>query len=147
MTTLERQIRAASHLAKSLGVIMADIDHFNDVNDTHGHLAGDTVLRAFTRRISAVLRRSDYLGRYGGEEFLLLVGDANREQLIRAAERFRLAIASTPFNLGATGLRVTASFGLALAVGAAEPAEAVVARADRALYAAKAGGRNRCELA
>lgn len=77
MTTLERQIRAAIILGKSLGVIMADIDHFNDVNDTHGHLAGDAVLRAFTRRISAVLRRSDYLGRYGGEEFLLLVGDAN----------------------------------------------------------------------
>jgi diguanylate cyclase (GGDEF)-like protein len=147
MTTLEGQIRAAIILGKSLGVIMADIDHFKDVNDTHGHPAGDAVLREFTRRLSDVLRRSDYLGRYGGEEFLLLVGDANREQLIRAAERFRLAIASTPFNLGAASLRITASFGLALAVGAAEPAEAVIAAADRGLYAAKAGGRNRCEFA
>jgi diguanylate cyclase (GGDEF)-like protein len=143
MVTVARQIRAATVLGKSLGVIMADVDHFKGVNDTHGHPAGDAVLREFTRRLSAVLRRSDYLGRYGGEEFLLLVGDANREQLMRAAERFRLAIASTPFDLGAASLRITASFGLALASGAAESAGAIVGRADQALYAAKAGGRNR----
>jgi diguanylate cyclase (GGDEF)-like protein len=146
MVTVARQIRAATVLGKSLGVIMVDVDHFKGVNDTYGHPAGDAVLREFTRRLSAVLRRSDYLGRYGGEEFLLLVGDANREQLMGAAERFRLAIASTPFDLGAASLRITASFGLALASGAAESAEAVIALADEALYAAKTGGRNRCVL-
>jgi diguanylate cyclase (GGDEF)-like protein len=147
MVTVARQIRAATVLGKSLGVIMVDIDHFKGVNDTHGHAAGDAVLREFTRRLSAILRQSDYLGRYGGEEFLLLVGDANREQLMRAAERFRLAIANVPFDLGAASLRITASFGLALASGTAEPAEAVIAMADRALYAAKNGGRDRCVLA
>jgi diguanylate cyclase (GGDEF)-like protein len=147
MVTVARQIRAATVQGKSLGVIMVDIDHFKGVNDTHGHAAGDAVLREFTRRLSAILRQSDYLGRYGGEEFLLLVGDANREQLMRAAERFRLAIANVPFDLGAASLRITASFGLALASGTAEPAEAVIAMADRALYAAKNGGRDRCVLA
>jgi len=147
MTNLERQIRADTAVGRTLGVIMADIDHFKDINDSYGHAAGDMALREFTRRLSAILRQSDYFGRYGGEEFLLLVGDTNREQVMQAAERFRLAIAGTPFDVGAASRPITASFGIALTSGAAESAEAVVAAADRALYAAKAGGRNRCVLA
>jgi diguanylate cyclase (GGDEF)-like protein len=147
MTTLERQIRANAAVGRTLGVIMADIDHFKEINDSYGHAAGDMVLREFTGRLSAILRQSDYLGRYGGEEFLLLIGDTNREQVMQAAERYRLAIAGTPFDLGAASRRITASFGIALASGPAEPAEAVVAVADQALYAAKASGRNRCALA
>jgi diguanylate cyclase (GGDEF)-like protein len=147
MTTLERHIRAGAAAGRTLGVIMADIDHFKEINDSQGHAAGDMALREFTQRLSAILRQSDYLGRYGGEEFLLLVGDTNREQAMQAAERFRLAIAGTPFDLGASSQRITASFGVALTSGTAESAEAIVAAAGRALYAAKAGGRNRCELA
>src|ERR1019366_2331761 len=116
-----------------------------DINDSYGHAAGDMALREFTRRLSAILRQSDYFGRYGGEEFLILVGDTNREQVMQASERFRLAIAGTPFDIGATSQHITASFGVALTSNVAESAEAVVARADQALYAAKAGGRNRCE--
>lgn len=126
---------------------MADIDHFKDINDSYGHAAGEMALREFTRRLSGIIRQSDYLGRYGGDEFLLLVGDTNREQLMQASERFGLAITNTPFDVGAASRHITASFGVALASGGAEPAEAVVAAADRALYAAKAGGRNRCVLA
>jgi diguanylate cyclase (GGDEF)-like protein len=147
MTTLERQIRANAAVGRPLGVIMADIDHFKEINDSHGHAAGDMALREFTRRLSAVLRQSDYFGRYGGEEFLLLVGDTSREQVMQAAERFRLAITGTPFDIGAASRHITASFGIALTSGVAESAETVVAAADRALYAAKAGGRNRCVLA
>jgi diguanylate cyclase (GGDEF)-like protein len=110
-------------------------------------MPGDMALREFTRRLSAILRQSDYFGRSGGEEFLCLVGDTNREQVMQASERFRLAIAETPFDIGTAGRHITASFGIALTSGAAESAEAVVAAADRALYAAKAGGRNRCVLA
>jgi two-component system cell cycle response regulator len=88
-----------------------------------------------------------YLGRYGGEAFLLLVGDTIREQVMQASERFRLAITDTPFDLGDASQPVTASFGIALTSGAAESAEAVVAAADQALYAAKAGARNRSMLA
>jgi diguanylate cyclase (GGDEF)-like protein len=147
MTTLERQIRANAPVGRTIGVIMAGIDHFKEINDSHGHAAGDMALRDFALRLSAILRQSDYLGRYGGEEFLLLVGETNRDQVMQAAERFRLVIAGTPFDVGAASRHITASFGIALTSGVAESAEAVVAAADKALYAAKDSGRNRCVLA
>lgn len=102
MATLKRQIQADAAVGRTLGVIMADIDHFKEINDSHGHAAGDMASREFTRRRSGVLRQSDYLGRYGGEEFLLLVGDTDREQAMQASERFRLIIADTPFDVGAS---------------------------------------------
>ncbi len=147
MGVLEQQTRAARALGKPLGVIMADIDHFKRINDTYGHGAGDTTLREFTRRLSAALRPNDFLGRYGGEEFLLLIGDTNSEQLMLIANRLRLTIAETPFQLAAASEAITASFGVALTSNSVIPDEALVATADRALYAAKAGGRNRCETA
>jgi diguanylate cyclase (GGDEF)-like protein len=147
MVALEGQIRAARAFGKTFGVIMADIDNFKKINDTYGHAAGDMALRAFTRRLSAILRQTDYLGRYGGEEFLLLIGDTNQEQLMQFANRFRLVIAETPFNLGAASQTITASFDLALATDSVIPVETLIETADRAVYAAKTGGRNRCELA
>jgi diguanylate cyclase (GGDEF)-like protein len=147
MVSLEGQLRVAATLGKTVGVIMIDIDHFKKVNDSFGHAAGDAVLREFTRRLTAVIRENDYLGRFGGEEFLLVIGDTNREQFLLAAERCRSAIAGTPFDLGTKCVSVTASFGLALAFVPAGPAEALIALADRALYAAKNSGRNQCVLA
>ncbi|MEO8660397.1 MAG: sensor domain-containing diguanylate cyclase [Bryobacteraceae bacterium] len=147
MVTLDRQILASSAVGKTLGVIMIDIDHFKVVNDTYGHAAGDLVLREFTHRLSTILRQSDYLGRYGGEEFLLLIAETNADELLQIAERFRLAIAEKPFDVGAASRSITASFGLTLVSDSARRAEAAVAVADGALYAAKIGGRNRCVLA
>jgi diguanylate cyclase (GGDEF)-like protein len=147
MVVLEQQTRAARVLGKPLGVIMADIDYFKRINDTYGHAAGDTALREFTRRLSAELRPNDFLGRYGGEEFLLLIGDTNRERLMLIANRLRLAIAETPFHFAAGSKTITASFGVTLASESAIPDEALVDTADRALYAAKVDGRNRCEVA
>jgi diguanylate cyclase (GGDEF)-like protein len=132
---------------KPLNVIMIDIDHFKRINDTYGHGAGDTVLREFTRRLLLELRPNDFLGRYGGEEFLLLIGETNREQLMLIVNRLRLAIAETPFDLAEASETITASFGVALASVSVAPVQALVDTADRALYAAKAGGRNRCEAA
>ena len=145
MVILDQQTRAVGLLGKRLGVIMADIDHFKRINDTYGHGAGDTVLREFTRRLSAEMRPNDFLGRYGGEEFLLLIGDTDREQLMVIANRLRLAIAETKFPFAAVSETITASFGVALASDTVIPGETLLATADRALYAAKAGGRNRCE--
>ena len=147
MITLDRQIKASAALGKKLGVIMIDIDHFKGVNDTYGHAAGDLVLREFTHRLAARLRQSDYLGRYGGEEFLLLIGEMDAEKLMTIAERFRLAIADSPIDVGDASLRITASFGLTIVSDAAVRAEAAVAIADGALYAAKTSGRNRCIIA
>ena len=146
MAALERQIQAGGTMGKTLGVILADIDHFKKINDTHGHAAGDMALREFTRRLSALLRPSDFLGRYGGEEFLLLIADTNRAQLVQVANRLRLSIAETPFQFTAASQTITASFGLALAADSVTPAGTLIETADRALYAAKAGGRNRCEI-
>ena len=146
LVTLERQIRASVAVGQTLGLIMADIDHFKEINDTYGHAAGDITLREFTNRLVAMLRHSDYLGRYGGEEFFLLIGETSADELTQIADRFRLTISEVPFELGAASRRITASFGLVLVSEFAEP-EAVIAVADRALYAAKAGGRNRCVLA
>jgi diguanylate cyclase (GGDEF)-like protein len=129
-----------------LGLIMADIDHFKEINNTYGHAAGDFALCEFANRLAAMLRHSDYLGRYGGEEFLLLVGETSVDELTQIADGFRLAIADMPFELGTASRRITASFGLVLVSEFSEP-EAVIAVADRALYAAKTSGRNCCVLA
>lgn len=147
MLTLERHLQAHAASGQPLGLIMADIDHFKAINDTLGHAAGDRALCEFTRRVGALLRPNDYLGRYGGEEFLLLIDATRREELPAIAERFRRAVAESPFDLGGTERPVTASFGVASASDMGEAPDELVARADRALYAAKAAGRDRCVLA
>ena len=147
MVVLEQQSRAAGVLGKPLGVIMADIDHFKRINDTYGHGAGDMALREFARRLSGELRPNDFLGRYGGEEFLLLIGDTSREKLLLIANRLRLAIAADAFHFATAAETITASFGVTLASDSIIPDEVLVDAADRALYAAKVGGRNRCEAA
>jgi diguanylate cyclase (GGDEF)-like protein len=147
MAALERKLQAAAVGGGAVGVIMVDVDRFKKINDAHGHVAGDAVLREFARRLTATLRQTDHLGRYGGEEFAIVICDTNWKQLKQIAERFRSTIAGTPFIVGDESRTLTASFGIALAPGGLESAEAVVAAADQALYAAKAGGRNRCVLA
>jgi diguanylate cyclase (GGDEF)-like protein len=147
MAALDRQIEMSGVTGKNFGVIMVDIDHFKQVNDTHGHAAGDEVLRELVRRVSTALRRTDDFGRYGGEEFLVLIGDTSRGELLGTAEHLRWLVACAPVDLGGTPLQITASFGVAFAPDAGISAAELLKSADDALYAAKAGGRNRCEAA
>lgn len=127
-----------------LVVVMADIDFFKVVNDTHGHLTGDKVLTEVTRRMRSALRGVDSIGRYGGEEFMLLIYGASLEVAKQVAERVRKHVAIEPINLQGVEIPVTLSLGLSKASPDETP-EAVIARADKALYAAKSAGRNQVQ--
>jgi two-component system cell cycle response regulator len=138
---LRATIAAARRHDRELCVVLVDLDRFKSVNDRHGHAAGDVVLRAVAARLADGLREEDVASRWGGEEFLLLLPDA--PDAIVVCERLREAIAATPVGLGEDiTVAVTASFGWA-SWRPGESPEALVARADTALYAAKDGGRNR----
>jgi diguanylate cyclase (GGDEF)-like protein len=144
MRSVERALVNAAQTQTPIGVVMADIDHFKSVNDSLGHVAGDTALKEFTRRLTRVIRQSDQLGRYGGEEFLIIAaGPLTHDTLAKAAERMRQSIVVKPFDLGGEIRPISASFGAVVATGVNESAQEVVAAADRALYAAKDAGRNR----
>jgi two-component system cell cycle response regulator len=132
----------------SFGVIFADIDHFKMINDRHGHHSGDVVLREVTQRMMGCSRPYDTLGRYGGEEFLIVAPSSDGLGTLALAERIRQAIESEPISTNAGVVRVTASFGVAVS-GHAKPLEsdALLRLADEALYRAKNHGRNRSELA
>jgi diguanylate cyclase (GGDEF)-like protein len=138
----------ASDSTEGLSVLVVDVDHFKRVNDTFGHLAGDTVLKEVATRLQAVLRERDLLARWGGEEFLVVLPDTELGAARLVAERLRAAVAHEPVPVGEGGddISVTVSVGVATghAGGAAGPeaAQVLVHQADRALYAAKQGGRN-----
>ena len=127
-----------------LSVVMVDVDHFKAINDTLGHAAGDQVLRVIAARLRYMTRREDVLGRWGGEEFLVLAPTTDGSGGQALAERMRAAVADAPVELGEGGtVAVTVSIGWA--VGAGWDPDDLVAGADAALYRAKAGGRNRVE--
>ncbi|MGH2933945.1 MAG: diguanylate cyclase [Gaiellaceae bacterium] len=142
---LQGEMARAERLETALSVVLADLDGFKDVNDAHGHAVGDEVLRAFADVLRETLRDSDVAGRWGGEEFLLLLPGADEEGAAQLAERVRVALAARRIP-GAHGVRVTASFGVAEYEPQAGAEELVVA-ADGALYRAKRAGKNRVERA
>lgn len=134
----------------SMGIIMADIDFFKNVNDSHGHLVGDAVLREVGHRLQSGLRSYDSVGRYGGEEFLIVVPGCDALNLQVTAERLRRRVADQPIDTIAGPIPITLSLGLAatqITVSGLIGREALLHDADQALYAAKAGGRNRVESA
>jgi len=146
---LLEEIARAKRQHYCISCMYIDIDHFKLVNDTHGHQGGDEVLREVAVRIRHELRRSDALGRFGGEEFVVLLIDANLDSATFVAERIRASIAGMPFDLPSSAqTHVSVSIGVAsLPAHASElPIETVaqqlVAHADQALYQAKANGRN-----
>ncbi len=125
----------------SVALVMVDIDHFKSVNDRHGHLAGDAVLREVSARLRAVVDNGDAVARFGGEEFVLMLVQADRKAAIAVAERACAAIARQPIAVG-EGVLVPITVSAGVAVLPDDGAD-LIAAADRALYAAKAGGRNR----
>ncbi len=142
---LRRAISGARRHGRTVGVLLVDIDHFKDVNDQYGHLAGDAVLKEVAARLQSAMRTEDALGRWGGEEFIAVLTDTPGEAIGVLAERMRQAIASTPFVLDdGTRIRVTVSIGH---TAGTEDAEVLVHRSDDALYVAKEAGRNQVAVA
>jgi diguanylate cyclase (GGDEF)-like protein len=142
---LHAEAARAQRLETPLSVVLADLDRFKEVNDLHGHAVGDEVLRVFADVLRETLRESDVAGRWGGEEFLLLLPGADEEGAAQLADRVRIALADRGIA-SAPGLRVTASFGVAEYTGQTNTEELVDA-ADSALYRAKRAGRDRVERA
>lgn len=142
------ELERAARTGHPTSLLMFDIDRFKRVNDTHGHAAGDCVLRAVAAIARASLRRIDVCGRVGGEEFLVLLPDADAEAALAAAERLRAAIAARAMHCVDQILHITVSVGVVTRVpGAATSLDALVQAADLALYAAKDAGRDRVVVA
>lgn len=143
---LQRELAKAQRSDAAVGVVLTDVDHFKQINDHHGHPAGDAVLRECAQRLRSSLRAYDAVGRYGGEEFLIVLPGCGRAVAGDVAERARAALTQAPVNYGGTLIPVTASFGVAVADATdGFELENAIRRADEALYRAKARGRNRVE--
>jgi diguanylate cyclase (GGDEF)-like protein len=147
---LDQRLRAATDEARAnaaaLSVVFLDLDHFKRINDDYGHAAGDRVLVEAARRVAHELRAGDFLGRWGGEEFVALLPGAGVEDARRVSERVRAAVAAAPVCAGDATIPVTISLGIAVFDADRDDVAALTARADRALYRAKAAGRNRVEV-
>jgi diguanylate cyclase (GGDEF)-like protein len=139
---IERDIAYAQRYGNDLAVIMFDMDNFKGINDRHGHLAGDAVLKGVSALITSLVRKSDYLARYGGEEFVLVLPDTTLSSAVQLAEKFRKQIAAQPVVVGGENIPVTASFGVASLHHQAD-GSGLVHEADQRMYQAKAAGKNR----
>ena len=147
LNELGRELARAEREHRPLGVVIVDLDHFKNINDTFGHLAGDAVLREAARRMQNSIRQYDSIGRYGGEEFLILLPGCGATDAFSQADRLRKVLGQTDMSMSDGSLRITASFGVTAATpGDNCTPEALIRTADEALYVAKKSGRNRVEM-
>jgi two-component system cell cycle response regulator len=137
---LAREVGRSGRMAASLGLLMADLDHFKRVNDTYGHDAGDKVLAAFGDLLRRQMRAIDVIARFGGEEFVMLLPDTDRDGATDAAERIRAELKA--LRVAPLAVPVTVSIGVVI-LAPGEQGESLLRRADKALYEAKAAGRDR----
>ncbi|MCL2616312.1 MAG: GGDEF domain-containing protein [Defluviitaleaceae bacterium] len=132
----------ASRNNSTISIIMFDIDDFKKINDTHGHLAGDAVLREVSTTVQTSMRPSDLFARYGGEEFIVLIPESSKDVAVKLAERIRITIDSIRINYNNQLLHVTVSIGVSTQANGSETLGALINQADIALYRAKAHGKN-----
>ncbi|KJH75722.1 MULTISPECIES: GGDEF domain-containing protein [unclassified Pseudomonas] len=144
--TLQREIDMSRRHLQPLSLLMLDIDHFKCINDTHGHSAGDEVLKAVAASIKGQLRNVDMVFRYGGEEFLILLSNTGREAAAMVGERLRFATQTREYLADGKSIELTVSLGCSTLLPG-ESAESLLRRADSALYVAKREGRNRLAMA
>lgn len=145
MAQAEKETAAAERNHLPLALVMIDIDHFKHINDQYGHAAGDAVLVEVARLLASQLRKQDTVGRYGGEEFCILLPATDEDGAVALAEKLRMAIAAASLPAGKTHISVTISLGITVWQTEMSPSDCgqLLEKADRALYQAKAGGRNR----
>jgi two-component system cell cycle response regulator len=142
LETIRVEVLRAQRERTPLGVIMVDLDHFKEVNDRHGHMAGDTVLQEVAKRMQSSMRPYDSVGRFGGEEFVIVAPGCNLERAAALAERLRQSIAGDPVQDAGGPIAITASLGVS-SVLEASGADQILRATDEALYRAKVQGRNR----
>ncbi|WP_066382865.1 MULTISPECIES: diguanylate cyclase [unclassified Anabaena] len=140
----EQEFNQACRYESTFSLLLLDIDHFKKINDTYGHLTGDRALVTFTSVVSSTLRKVDLIGRYGGEEFVVLMPHTNASQALTAAHRIRSVVAETPIPTLTNTLSITVSIGIAVYQTEDIKIDDMFHRADDALYQAKAKGRNTC---
>jgi diguanylate cyclase (GGDEF)-like protein len=143
LAACEQELARCRRHGRSMALLLLDIDHFKAINDTYGHQMGDRVLVDLVGRIQPLLRRSDQLARFGGEEFVLLLPETNQDEAAAVAERILAGVAVPHENVPA----ITVSIGVATNRPDESRLDTMLARADKALYKAKAEGRNRVEVA
>lgn len=143
---LKRELARAERSRRPLSVILADVDHFKVVNDTLGHLYGDEALKEVARRLRSKLRVYDGVGRYGGEEFLMILAECDLMAALIKADELRVCVGTDPIASSQAARNITVSMGVAVSTDhAASDIDSLLNQADRGLYAAKQNGRNRVE--
>jgi diguanylate cyclase (GGDEF)-like protein len=136
----------ADRMERDFSCMMLDLDHFKNINDTYGHPVGDQVLKEFAYRCKCSLREIDLVGRYGGEELIILLPETNRDVAMHVADRLRQSIAATPIQVNGNEIPITVSIGVATRDENTAHLETLIARADQAMYIAKHKGRNRVAI-
>lgn len=149
MEFLRNTMEQSARKKQPLAVILTDIDFFKHINDTYGHIMGDTVLKEVSKTLTAHLRSYDCVGRYGGEEFLIILGETNAAEALIISERIRQAISELEFEQNDTTFSLTMSFGISCSdnISQTKDEETLLLEADSALYHAKNEGRNRVCIA
>jgi diguanylate cyclase (GGDEF)-like protein len=143
LSSLDAALARARLRNSSVCVALIDLDHFKNINDTFGHVAGDEVLREAARRLSSAIRSTDAIGRYGGEEFLIVFNEMEPDHGLARSELVRQALCQWPVRWEGKEIAVTCSIGVAASEADYDSASALVSSADHAMYAAKMRGRNR----
>ncbi len=148
MELLTKELTRSTRERDCTMLLLGDIDHFKQVNDTRGHVVGDQVLREVARRLTGAVRSYDYVGRYGGEEFLIVLNNCDPDGVMARAEEIRMSIGSQPVASDVGPIPITMSFGVLMSSDwPALPADELLRKVDAALYEAKDSGRNCCRMA
>ena len=140
---VEKELSRSHRIGYPLSCVMIDVDFFKKINDTHGHIVGDAVLKSVSQLLKKCCRETDYVGRYGGDEFCALLPDTDGQGAVVWAERYRLAVAETPVVVAKTSVQVTVSMGVAQRHHGTDTPEKLLDMADQALLEAKKLGKNR----